>query len=176
MAAPLFTRDEIQSALAEVAHILNAEGVRARILVFGGAALALEYVHGRAATRDVDGAFGSSAKEVASAARKVARARGYPDDWLNDAARVFLPIHGDPEFRPVIRVGHVEIAVAPPDLLLAMKLRAARGRRDLDDIEDLLHVCGIATADDALHLFEEYFPDDVLPDRALEALTQMLRD
>jgi hypothetical protein len=80
-----------------------------------------------------------------AAAKKVARARGYPADWLNDAAKIFLPVDGDPDFRPVIRVGTVEIAVAPPDLLLAMTLGAARGRRDLDDIEDLLDVCDLET-------------------------------
>jgi hypothetical protein len=174
VAGGLFDRDEIHSALTEVARILHGRGVRARILVYGGAALGLVYDPERDATRDVDGAFGTSAPEIRAAAAAVARARGYPADWLNDAAKIFLPVHGDPEFRPVIRVGEVEIAVAPPDLLLAMKLRAARGRRDLDDIEILIRVCGVDAVQAAVELFEGYFPDDALPARALEALTHWL--
>jgi hypothetical protein len=56
--------------------------------------------------------------------------------------------------------GGVVILVARPKLLLAMKLRAGRGRRDADDIDRLLDACGIASLAEAVELFDGYYPED----------------
>ncbi|HZM53616.1 MAG TPA: hypothetical protein VFC03_01165 [Acidimicrobiales bacterium] len=55
-----------------------------------------------------------------------------------------------------------------------MKLRASRGRRDEVDIQFLLARCGITTVGAALAVYEEYFPEDELPDRALPMLRHAL--
>jgi hypothetical protein len=51
-----------------------------------------------------------------------------------------------------------------------MKMRASRERRDEADIEFLLDKCGISSVDEAVALYEEYFPEDELPDRAVPML------
>ena len=66
------------------------------------------------------------------------------------------------------------MVVADERTLLAMKMRVSRGRRDEVDIQFLLHKCGIATVDDALGLYEEYSPEDELPDRAVPMLRHAL--
>lgn len=47
-------------------------------------------------------------------------------------------------------------------MLLAMKLRANRGRRDSDDIAALLDICDIASVDQAQELYETYHSQAVL--------------
>lgn len=60
----------------------------------------------------------------------------------------------------------VEVRIADAPLLLAMKLRAARGRRDAGDIDLLLDACDISTAEAAVAVFERYYPEELLPPRA----------
>jgi len=75
---------------------------------------------------------------------------------------------------PVIKVGSVEVVVADERTLLAMKMRASRGRRDEADIEFLLGKCQITSVDDALALYEEYLPEDDLPPQAIHMLRHAL--
>jgi hypothetical protein len=76
----------------------------------------------------------------------------------------------------VSRVGNVEIVAADERAMLAMKLRASRPSRDLEDIKFLLDVCGISTEGDAVSLYDEYFPDDPLPKRAFPLLRAVLQE
>lgn len=46
---------------------------------------------------------------------------------------------------------------ASTDALLAMKLRAARGK-DTDDVAFLLQACEVTTVDEAAEIFEAYYP------------------
>jgi hypothetical protein len=52
-------------------------------------------------------------------------------------------------------------------MLLAMKLRANRGRRDTDDIEYLLGRCAVNSVQDAQEIYERYHAQDVLTDSAV---------
>ena len=74
----------------------------------------------------------------------------------------------------MFKVGTVEVVVADERTLLAMKMRASRGRRDEVDIKFLLDKCGISSVDEALALYEEYFPEHELPDRAVPMLRYAL--
>ena len=158
-------RDDILAALDELVDVLVAAEARAHIRVVGGAAIAVRFTRD-ATTTDVDALYGS-APEVDAAARHIARRRGWPDDWLNDKVKAFASHFDGPEdwisFHG--REG-VEVLIAAAPLLLAMKLRAARGRRDAADIDLLLDACEITTAGAAVVVFERYYPDDVLPPRA----------
>ncbi len=72
-----------------------------------------------------------------------------------------------PDWQPVRKVGTLELFTADARAMLAMKMRASRGRRDEPDIALLLKECRITTEEEALSLYEEYFPEDPLPERAL---------
>jgi len=60
--------------------------------------------------------------------------------------------------------------------MLAMKLRAARGRRDETDIEALLDRCGIRSLAAAEELFERYYPDVELKELAVAVIERHVKD
>jgi len=55
-----------------------------------------------------------------------------------------------------------------------MKIRASRGRRDEPDLRVLLEKCAITSVAEALVIYDEYFPEDPLPQRALAMLEYLL--
>ena len=165
-------RDEIEGALRELSVVLDQRGVVARIYLVGGAAMVLAY-ESRFSTDDVDGS-GYPTDAVLAASVDIAERRGLPPDWLHDFVKVYFPTFKEPDWRPVFKVGTVEVVVADERTLLAMKMRASRGRRDEVDIVFLLDKCGITSVEGALTLYEEYFPEDELPDRAVPMLRHAL--
>jgi hypothetical protein len=165
-------RSEIVSALQELSEVLDERGIDARIFVVGGAAMSLAF-SSRYSTEDVD-VDAYPTEDVISVAREIAHRRGLPEDWLNLSAKQFIPAFKNPEWRPVSRVGSVEIVAADERSMLAMKMRASRPIRDFEDIKFLLELCGISRESDAVSLYNEYFPDDPLPKRALPLLRAAL--
>jgi hypothetical protein len=129
--------------------------VHGQVFIVGGAAMALAYST-RRVTRDIDAVFEPKAA-IYQAARKVARDLGLPDDWLNDAAKGYMP-GTDHDARPLPAVHGIEISTASPRYLLAMKLMAMRFGEDDEDIEILLRQCGIDRPAEALALLERMYP------------------
>ena len=169
--------DQIRAALGDLASQLAADGLIVTIHVVGGAAVALGYHPGRQATRDVDAWVNTAADThpaVLAAAARLARDRGRPDGWLNEDAVMFIPESvggvGDADWRPYLAVGNVSIVLAQPRLLFAMKLHAARGRRDLPDLAVLAGPAGITSVDDAVALYDAYYPYDDMKASAREWL------
>jgi hypothetical protein len=66
------------------------------------------------------------------------------------------------------------VAVADNRTMLAMKIRASRGRRDEPDLATLLQSCKVKSVEEALMLYDEYFPEDPPPKRARLILEQLL--
>jgi hypothetical protein len=133
-------RGEIEGALEDLGLELEARGQSARLFLVGGAVMVLDFGR-REATDDVDGGI-YPADKVLAAAAEVGRRRGLRPEWLNDAAKIYIPVFKQPDWRPVKRVGTLEMFTADARAMLAMKLRASRGRRDEADISFLLHECG----------------------------------
>jgi hypothetical protein len=163
-----FDADALRSALDELCERLVDAEVSAGICIVGGAAIALTVAPERIATHDIDVVIypQSATAAVLHVVAEMAVARGWPNDWLSDAVRGFLPFAGDPGWTTVRAAGQVEIRMAPADLLLAMKLHAARGARDASDIRVLLQATGTTSAGDAEALYERYYPGEVLKPRA----------
>jgi hypothetical protein len=158
-------RQEIEGALEELGSDLQKEGLSARLFVVGGAVMVLDFAT-RETTDDVDAGV-HPAEKVLDVAARVGERRGLRPQWLNDAANIFRPVFKRPDGRPVKKMGTLEVFTADAQAMLAMKMRASRGRRDEDDLSFLLGECGITTVADAVTLYEEYFPEDPLPDTAL---------
>ncbi len=150
-----FTRAEILKALQTLGDELSQNGVHGQIFVVGGAAMALAYST-RRVTKDVDAVF-EPKSSIYEAAAKVAERLGLPEDWLNDAAKGFMPGE-DEDPRPVPDIQGIEITTASPQYLLAMKLMAMRFGEDDEDIEILVHECGLHNAQEALELLERMYP------------------
>jgi hypothetical protein len=175
------TRDDVRTGLSDLADRLHEAGVAVSVHVVGGAAVMLTVRPDRQSTVDVDSWINAHGDEavrarVLSEAVLVARRNtGFRDDWLNDAARMFIPdgIGGDREhWTPLIERGGVRILVATADVLLAMKLHAGRGRRDLPDLQALIDACGLRSRQEVEELFDRYYPHDemkVASSRWLEA-------
>lgn len=164
--------EEIRSFLVEIADRLAARGVTGRIYVVGGAALALTVFRDeeRRMTPDVDASFRADevmTEEIAAMARE----NGLADDWLNNASKFAFPPAGFPDGDVVHERDGVTVMVAPPEVLLAMKLRAARWGRDEDDIAMLVRECDVRSDDEALAVFDRYYlGEERLKDDALKML------
>lgn len=161
-------RDDLIDGLRDLVVELKGAGQPAGIRIVGGAALSLRYFD-RRTTVDID-ALISPAEPTVQAARRIARRRDWPIDWLNAKAATFIPIARSAEWEPLYDDGEISIWVASPQTLLAMKLRASRSGRDTDDIADLLAICGVRSAEEAEELYESFYPGEVLEDKAYRIL------
>ncbi len=155
MSEPHFNAAKIVKALEALGEELTIEGIRGQIFIVGGAAMALAYST-RRVTKDIDAVF-EPKSAIYAAAAKVAEDLKLPDDWLNDAAKAFMP--GEDEHpRPVPEVRGIEVTTASPKYLLAMKLMAMRFGEDDEDVEILLRECGLTSAQEALDLVKHMYP------------------
>lgn len=150
---------DVRALFRELSDRLAANGVHAQLFVVGGAAMALAYDQGRL-TRDVDALF-VPAPEVRQAAEAIGAARGLEPDWLNDAAKGFLPGQ-DEHPTTVFESESLLVQVASPEYLLAMKLHASRDERDLDDAATLFALLGYTTAQQGIDLLTNTYPTDRL--------------
>jgi hypothetical protein len=150
-----FTQARILSALKALGDELTRQGVRGQIFIVGGAAMALAYST-RRVTKDIDAVF-EPTSAIYIAAGKVAEDLGLPEDWLNDAAKGFMP-GTDEHPRPLPDIRGIEVTSASPRYLLAMKLMAMRFGEDDEDIEILLRECGMRSAQEALDLLGHMYP------------------
>ena len=136
------SRDDVIAGLTELATRMDAASIAATIHVIGGSAISIEYNHLRESTIDIDSwlyVHHTLVDEVIAIVRDIAIERQWHDDWSNTKATMFLPEYGEPfAWRTLLEIGVVRIPVAPPDVLLAMKLLAGRGRRDLPDLGPLV--------------------------------------
>lgn len=167
------SRDQLVAGLAALGEKLTGRGVHAQMFIVGGAAMALVY-SGRRLTGDIDAVF-EPKTVIYDLAAEVAREQGLPKAWLNDGVKGFMPSSGlDRDSRSLPGFPGIEVSVASPRYLLAMKLMALRMDDDTEDIEFLLRECGITTAAEAVRLIEHLYPGVVLPPRTRFYLEQEL--
>lgn len=147
--------DGVRTLFQELSDRLAAEGVSAQLFVVGGAAMALAYDRDRL-TRDVDALF-VPAPEVRRIAEEMSGPHGLEPDWLNDAAKGFLP-GADEHPRTVFESESLLVQVPSPEYLLAMKLHASRDERDLDDAALLFNRLGYTSARECIDLLTATYP------------------
>lgn len=147
--------DSVRALFQELSDRLAAAGVTAQLFVVGGAAMALGYDGGRV-TRDVDAVF-VPAPEVRRIAEEMSGPHGLEPDWLNDAAKGFLP-GPDEHPRTVFESESLLVQVPSPEYLLAMKLLASRDDRDLDDAALLCTRLGFTSPDECIDLLTAAYP------------------
>lgn len=173
----LLTRDDIIDGIREIIARLTHAGVSATIQIVGGAAIALTIDGDRPATVDVDGPF-TPPEAVEAVTIEIAQERDWPLDWVNDKAKIFLPdgMGRSAEWVTLYDQDGILIQAASAAMLLAMKLRAAerRGLRDFGDVDVLLTVFGIRTADEAEDLMNEFFPSEDLSPRTYDRVQKLL--
>jgi hypothetical protein len=166
------TREQIETALEALDAELERRGVKAQLYLVGGAVMCLVH-QARTATRDVDAWFTEPAA-VREAAREVAEQLSLPEDWLNDAAKGFVPSGAG--FEAWRSLSHLDIAVADSRTLLAMKCAAARTTEDADDILFLANALGLSSSAEVLEVVLGYYPAERLPVRSRLLLEELLDD
>lgn len=173
----MLTRDDIIDGIREIIVRLRAADKNASMQIVGGAAIALTIDEARPMTVDVDGPITPS-EDVMAAAASIARERGWPADWVNDRAGIFLPdgMGRSAEWATLYDQDGIIVQAASPATLLAMKLRAfeRRGLRDADDVATLLAILGIRTAEEAENLLNDFFPAEDLTPRTFARVEQIL--
>jgi hypothetical protein len=168
----LLTRDRIIGALTALDARLAAMNVRAECYLVGGAVMCL-VLNARPSTKDVDAWF-TEPRAVREAARAVAHDLGLPDDWLNDAAKAFIPEGAG--FERWGSFANLDISVADDRTLLAMKCAAARTAEDAGDIRLLAERLRLRSASQVLDIVLSYYPAERLPVRARLLLEEMFDD
>ena len=105
--------------------------------------------------------------------RAIAQERGWPTDWLNDGVRTYLSpsVGGVATHHALFRSYPSEAApglrvyVPTAEYILAMKLSALRvgesdqSGKDRDDLKNLLALCKITTAEEALEFAASFYPE-----------------
>ena len=174
----LLSRADLIDGLQELIEELRAVGEPVGLKLVGGGALALRYFD-RDTTRDVD-AFHvrpGSDETVTAAAHRVARRKGWQDDWLNfDVTKT----PAEPQWGKAIAWekifdgGDITIEVASAEALLVMKMQANRPGRDTDDIRQLLALCGVTSVIAADELYTAFYPGESLSARAWTMVEKIL--
>ncbi|WP_286329292.1 hypothetical protein [Agromyces marinus] len=114
-----------------------------------------------------------------AAAERVADRHGWDAHWLNfevTKADAIPTLGRAVEWETIYEVDDIVIQVASKEAMLAMKLRANRPGRDTRDIRLLLALCDIHTLEQAEDLYEEFYPGDLLAERAVRMVTAILDD
>ena len=166
-----FNRLGLTEALDAIGTAATANGTRLTLAIYGGGALMLAG-NFRFATEDVDIAeIGDWPDWLNDVVARVARERGWSDEWLNEAVTFHLsPLattaSDHHEYGTYPRVGPIGLSVIVPcaEYMLALKLKAMRttdavkGAKETDDIFQLMRVIGIDSADAAMQVLARYFP------------------
>lgn len=133
----LLDADEIRAGLTQLGAIATLHNETIHLVVLGGAAMVLGF-QARLATRDIDVLMlpPPEAQHVRRWVQQVGHARGWADDWLNDAAKGFLV--GVSEGPVLLTAPGIVVRRPSTAQLLAMKLCAWRDQTDIDDARRLL--------------------------------------
>jgi hypothetical protein len=171
--ARAFGREALLDAFDRIGRAAAVNGVMLDIYVYGGSALMLAS-NFRFASEDVDIAALDPPRPawLDAELEAIARERGWSPDWLNDAVSFHLsPLASRSadhhEFGTFPRGGEdpgLRVSVPTAEYLLALKLKAMRvndprkGAKEVADIQNLLRVVGVSTAEEAVACLTRFFP------------------
>ena len=155
----------------ELGTLARSEGKVIDLAIYGGSALMLAS-NFRVATQDVDAVAQVGQDTIVRMADDVARARGWPSDWLNDGVRTYLSpnVDGLREHHTLLRAYPTDqepglrIFVPSVEYILAMKLMAMRldptgDKSDLADIVNLMTIVGFKTPEELIDFAASFYPE-----------------
>lgn len=104
----------------------------------------------------------------------MAEERSLPREWLNDRVRPMLPRVFDEGQSEVLSLPGLAVTVASPRHMIAMKARAARDARDLDDLVLLCDREGIDHVSDVFAIADEVWGPGMLREETVFAVREGL--
>ena len=81
------------------------------------------------------------------------------------------------EFAPFLELDHLQVLIAQPAYLLAMKCMAmglGAEFRDQDDVRFLLRLLDVRTYDEAISIIMKYYPLNQIPQKTIHMLPELL--
>lgn len=152
------TVEEMQRALETLGRRLEGGGLRADIVMAGGAWMALVF-GARQVTKDIDAYLAPLAEPVRRAVEDVASELGLPSDWLNDGIKDFLFTSPPQELWQ--QFGGLSVYAVTAGFMLALKVYAAR-TEDYADVQALIRYLHIGAVSEILAIVERYIPTRLL--------------
>jgi hypothetical protein len=164
------SREEIVSAFQKVSDELGRRGVKGELCLFGGTVMVLAFA-ARVSTKDVDAIF-QPTREIREAANKVSAEYGFPENWLNDAAKGFVSPKHETIAGNLPQFPNLRLVMPTAEYLLAMKCLASRIgaiETDADDVNDIIFLIKhlkLKNAAEVMDLTTFYYPTGRIPLKA----------
>ena len=146
---------------------LGQRGTTGELCLFGGSVMVLAFA-ARPSTKDVDAIF-QPIQAIRQVARDIGREKGFPENWLNDAAKGFVSERHEIVAGNLPQFQNLRLTMPVPEYLLAMKCMASRigavetGADDVEDIVFLIRRLGLANAHQVMELVAMYYPPGRIP-------------
>jgi len=149
-------REAIIENLKHLNEELKLKDVRGKIALVGGAVMCL-VLKTRESTHDIDAIF-EPKSIIYECIEITAKQRNLHKNWLNDSVKGFMSQNA--EFQPHIELSHLDIQVATPEYMLAMKCLSSRAESEteMDDIKNLIQHIGLKTYDAVEAIMLKYYP------------------
>ena len=162
--------ERVHVLLRELGERLTMRDIEVDVYVTRGVAMTLAYDRSRF-IKDID-AVGVPQEEINSEVQAMAADhRDLDPDWLNARVLPMLPRGVDAGRLQALGGPGLTVNVASPKWLLAMKARAARGRRDLDDIWVLCQVLGLRGTDEVWAICDDVWGEGMIRGDIIDLVT-----
>ncbi len=172
-----FTKKDILENLELIAKKLKSSNKTADIGIYGGSAIILLWEF-RKSTSDIDIIIHNGEEEIKNIAREIAIEKNYPENWLSEQVRTFTSVNYQERMFLEIPKDEPSLRIFTPTTkyLFAMKCMAMRHETDIEDVKNLIKLLKITKGEDALSIINKYYPYDVIPDRILFGIKEIMKE
>jgi len=153
--------DRVSVLLAELGERLAKRDIEVDVYVTRGVAMTLAYDRSRF-MKDIDAVVVPQEEIDAEVRAMAADHRDLGPDWLNAKVLPMLPRGVDAGRLQVLGGPGLTVNVASPKWLLAMKARAARDERNLDDLWVLCQVLGLRTTNEIWTICDDVWGEGMI--------------
>ena len=162
--------ERVHALLTELGERLAMRDIEVDVYVTRGVAMTLAYDRSRF-MKDIDAVVVPQEQIDAEVRAMAADHRDLDPDWLNARVLPMLPRGVDAGRLQVLGGPGLTVNVASPKWLLAMKARATRGRRDLDDLWVLCQVLGLRTTDEIWTICDHVWGAGMIREDVIDLVT-----